>query len=663
MASIAHPQEAVAAPVRVAPKKEATGLWSWITTVDHKRIGIMYGCSAIFFFLVGGLEALLIRTQLVHPENSFVSDQRYNELFTMHGTTMIFLALMPLSAAFFNYMVPLQIGARDVAFPRLNAMSFWLLLFGGMILNLTWILNMVPDTGWYGYSPLTSIMFSPAGNVDFWALGIQVLGLSSMATSFNMIVTIFNMRAPGMTMMRVPIFSWATLVTSVLIVMAFPAITIALALLSFDRFTGTHFFSAFNIVEGNLVTTGGDPLLWQHLFWIFGHPEVYILILPAFGIVSEIIPTFSRKPLFGYAVMVYALAVIAFLGFGVWVHHMFTTGLGPVVDSVFAGMTMLIAIPTGVKILNWVATMWGGSMIFPTAMLFAIGLVSQFTIGGLSGVMHAVVPVDTHHNDSYFVVAHFHYVLFGGTVFALFGGLYYWWPKITGHFLNERLGKWHFWLQFVGFNMTFFPMHFLGLAGMPRRYASYGVESGWWFWNIIATAGAFLIAVAVLIFLFNAAQSFRDPRRAGDNPWDAGTLEWGTSSPPPAYNFLKLPLVTHRDPLWAVKYGGHGHEDEDSLQLTVAGAQVGEVDVKDENTSKQIEHRLDTDSEDIPEPHMPNPSFYPLIVGLGVALMALGLLINNPWVTVQLFSVPSVSVLGFLLLLLGIFGWSFEPAG
>jgi cytochrome c oxidase subunit 1 len=370
MATIVHPQHA---PAYVAPKTEATGLWSWLTTIDHKRIGILYGTSAIFFFLLGGLEALIIRTQLLRPDNHLVSDQRYNELFTMHGTTMIFLAIMPMSAAFFNYIVPLQIGARDVAFPRLNAFSYWTFLAGGIILNLSWFFNMVPDTGWYGYAPLTSIMMSPAQNVDFWALGVQVLGLASLAAAFNFIITIINLRAPGMTMMRLPIFTWATLIVNILIAMAFPAITIALALLSFDRYVGTHFFSAYNLVDGNLITTGGDPLLWQHLFWVFGHPEVYILILPAFGIVSEIIPTFARKPLFGYAVMVYALAAIAFLGFGVWVHHMFTTGLGPTVDSVFAGTTMLIAIPTGVKILNWIATMWGGSMTFSTAMLFAIG--------------------------------------------------------------------------------------------------------------------------------------------------------------------------------------------------------------------------------------------------------------------------------------------------
>jgi len=418
MASIAQPQ--TMAPPAVHPEY---GLWSWITTVDHKRIGVLYGATALFLFLMGGLEAMIIRVQLIKPNNDVVSAARYNELFTMHGTTMIFLAVMPLSSAFFNFVVPLQIGARDVAFPRLNAFSYWTFLFGAIILNMSWFFNNAPNQGWYGYAPLTELSWNPARNVDFWLLGLQVLGVASMAASFNFIVTIINMRAPGMTMMRLPIFTWATLITSILIVLAFPAITVALILLGFDRYAGTGFYQ---------YAAGGDPLLWQHLFWVFGHPEVYILILPAFGIVSEIIPVFSRKPLFGYAVMVYAICAIAFLGFGVWVHHMFTTGLGPTANSIFAGSTMLIAIPTGVKIFNWMGTMFKGSLRFTTPMLFAIGLVSQFTIGGLSGVMHAAVPVDTQHNDSYFVVAHFHYVLFGGSIFAIFAGIYYWFPKLTG---------------------------------------------------------------------------------------------------------------------------------------------------------------------------------------------------------------------------------------
>src|SRR5918994_4605422 len=391
MASIAHPQTQTVGVARPAVKAN-TGLWSWLTTVDHKRIGLLYGTSAFFFFLLGGLEALLIRTQLIVPNNDLLTEDQYNAMFTMHGTTMIFLAIMPLSSAFFNYIVPLQIGARDVAFPRLNAFSFWTFFAGAVILNLSWFFNAVPNQGWYGYAPLTLDTWNPTRAVDFWLFGLQVLGVASVAASLNFVITILNMRAPGVTLMRMPIFCWATLITSILIVLAFPSITAALILLMMDRYAGTGFYAP---------AAGGDPLLWQHLFWVFGHPEVYILILPAFGIVSEIIPVFARKPLFGYAVMVYAIAAIAFLGFGVWVHHMFTTGLGPTPIAAFSAATMLIAIPTGVKILNWTATMWGGSLKFTTAMLFAVGLVSQFVIGGLSCVMHPGGPGDTHHKDSF----------------------------------------------------------------------------------------------------------------------------------------------------------------------------------------------------------------------------------------------------------------------
>jgi cytochrome c oxidase subunit 1 len=634
-----------------------------LTTVDHKRIGVLYGASAIMFFLVGGFEALLIRTQLARPENGLVDQQRYNELFTMHGTTMIFQAIMPLSSAFFNFVVPLQIGARDVAFPRLNAFSYWTFLAGGLILNISWIANAAPDQGWYGYAPLTSKFFSPGDNVDYWALGLQVLGVASLAAAFNFIVTIFNMRAPGMTMMRMPMFTWTTLIVSILIVMAFPAITIALALLMLDRFAGTHFYAAYHIAEqgGQLIAAGGDPLLWQHLFWVFGHPEVYILVLPAFGIVSEVIPTFSRKPLFGYAVMVYATAAIAFLGFGVWVHHMFTTGLGPTPEAVFAGSTMLIAIPTGVKILNWTATMWGGSLSFTTPMLFAVGLVSQFTIGGLSGVMHAVVPVDTQHNDSYFVVAHFHYVLFGGSIFGLFAGIYYWWPKLTGRMLDEGLGKLHFWTQFAGFNLAFFPMHFLGLQGMPRRYSTYEEASGWWFWNVVATVGAYLIGGAVLLFLVNVARTLREGRRAGEDPWDAPTLEWSIPSPPPVYNFRDVPLVRHRDPLWIEKYGAESHGAEQELEVTIAGKTIAVGEAPDEAPTEQAARRLDAHDEH--SIHLPNPSYYPLIAAGGILLAAMGLLVANPDVPIGELNLPVVTLGGLVVLVTGIYGWSFEPAG
>ena len=452
-----------------AAHAEKTGLWSWLTTVDHKRIGILYGATAFFFFLLGGIEALIIRIQLARPDNNFISPETYNQLFTMHGTTMIFLAIMPLSSMLFNYLIPLMIGARDVAFPRLNAFSYWVFLLGGLFLNASFLFGAAPDTGWYGYANLTSRQFSAGPNVDFWNMGLQVLGVASLAAAVNFFVTIVNMRAPGMTMMRMPMFVWMSFITQILLLLAFPVIAVALILLMFDRFFGTHFF---------IPTGGGDPLLWQHFFWVFGHPEVYILILPAFGVVSEVLPVFSRKPLFGYAAMVFSGVFIAFLGFGVWSHHMFTTGMGPLADTFFALSTMLIAIPTGVKIFNWMGTMWFGSLQFKTPMYFAVAFIAMFIIGGLSGVMHASPPADLQQNDTYFIVAHFHYVLFGGSIFALNAGAYYWWPKMFGRMLDERLGKVHFWLMLIGFNLTFFPMHFVGLNGMPRRTYTYPAELG-----------------------------------------------------------------------------------------------------------------------------------------------------------------------------------------
>jgi cytochrome c oxidase subunit 1 len=659
MASIAQPQ--VMAPPAVKP---VSGLWSWITTVDHKRIGILYGVTALLFLLVGGLEALIIRAQLITPNNDIVGAARYNELFTMHGTTMIFLVVMPLSSAFFNFVVPLQIGARDVAFPRLNAFSYWTFLFGAIILNMSWFFVEAPNQGWYGYAPLTANAWNPGRNVDFWLLGLQILGVASMAASFNFLVTIINMRAPGMTMMRVPIFTWATLITSILIVLAFPAITVALILLAFDRYAGTGFYE---------YAAGGDPLLWQHLFWVFGHPEVYILILPAFGIVSEIIPVFSRKPLFGYAVMVYAICAIAFLGFSVWVHHMFTTGLGPTANAIFAGSTMLIALPTGVKIFNWMGTMFKGSLEFTTPMLFAIGLVSQFTIGGISGVMHAAVPVDQQHNDSYFVVAHFHYVLFGGSIFGILAGIYFWFPKITGKMMDDRLGKLNFWTTFIGFNATFFPMHFVGLAGMPRRYYTYGENSGWSFWNLVVSIGAFFLGASIMLFVYNIAKSLRDGKAAGENPWDAPTLEWSIPSPPPEYNFAVVPHVTARDQLWADKYGHGTHAGETDVDVRIAGIKIGELDVPDESPAEEAAHREPHGHdgnpgnpghhEEVHHIHMPNPSYYPLIASAGLFIVACGLLFDTGTITIGLLHLPVACAVGLIVLAMGIYGWCFEPAG
>src|ERR1700693_4690943 len=421
--------------------------------------------------MFGGVEALILRAQLGAPNQHLVSAEFYNQLFTMHGTTMIFLAIMPLSAAFFNFLIPLQIGARDVAFPRLNAFSYWVYLCGGIFITVPILFAVAPNGGWFGYAPLTTKPYSPGINIDFWVIGLQVLGVSSLAAAFNFLTTIINLRAPGMTLMRMPMFTWMAFVVQFLLVLAFPVITIALVFLLFDRFFGTNFY--------NTVSAGADPLLWQHLFWIFGHPEVYILILPAMGIVSEVLPTFSRKPLFGAPVVIYSGIMIGFLGFGVWSHHMFSVGMGPVADAAFSISTMLIAVPTGVKILNWIGTLWGGRIYFATPLYFSLGFIAMFTLGGLSGVMHASPPVDLQQTGSYFMVAHFHYVLFGGSIFGLFSGIYYWWPKIFGKMLDERLGKVHFWLMMIGFNVTFFPMHFLGLIGMPRGVFTDAPPPGW----------------------------------------------------------------------------------------------------------------------------------------------------------------------------------------
>ncbi len=579
------PGEAAAAP---------SGLSSWITTVDHKRIGILYGTSAFVFFLVGGIEALIMRLQLAAPDNTLVGAQRFNELFTMHGTTMVFLAIMPMSAAFFNYMIPLMIGARDVAFPRLNALSYWVFLSGALFLHMSFVVGAAPDGGWFGYVTLTSKQFSPGQSIDFWVLGLLILGVSSLMAGFNFIVTIVNMRAPGMTLMRMPVFVWMSLVVQFLVVLAFPAITVALILLMFDRFFGTLFYAP---------AAGGDPLLWQHLFWIFGHPEVYILILPAMGIVSEVLPTFARKPLFGAPVVIYSGIMIGFFGFGVWSHHMFSVGMGPVADSAFSIATMLIAIPTGVKIFNWIGTLWSGSIRFTAALYFSLGFIAMFVMGGLSGVMHASPPVDLQQTDTYFVVAHFHYVLFGGSIFGLFSGAYYWWPKITGRLLDERLGTLHFWLMLIGFNVTFFPMHYLGLIGMPRRIYTYAPDLGWNFWNLVATLGAFLIAVSILVFMANVWKTMRAGAGASPDPWDGRTLEWTIASPPPIYNFGVIPAVHGRDELWLQKHGdGHGGTP---TPRTPAPTREGLASI-----------------------HMPPPSYWPILLAASMLFMMSGALIS-----------------------------------
>ncbi len=589
-----------------------TGLWSWITTVDHKRIGILYGVSAFTFFLIAGVEALIIRLQLARPHNALVGAETYNALFTMHGTTMVFLAIMPFSAAFFNYMVPLMIGARDVAFPRLNALSYWIFLAGGLFLHASFLVGTPPDVGWFGYANLTTRQFSPGLNVDFWLLSLQVLGMSSVIAAINFIVTIINMRAPGMTLMRMPVFVWMTLVVQFLIVLAFPPITIGLIYLMFDRFFGTNFYN---------VAAGADLHLWQHLFWIFGHPEVYILILPAFGIVSEVLPTFSRKPLFGAQVVIYSGVLIGFFGFGVWSHHMFAAGMGPVADAAFSIGTMLIAIPTGVKIFNWLATMWGGTLRPTVAFHFAVGLIALFTLGGLSGVMHASPPVDLQQTDSYFVVAHLHYVLIGGSLFGLFAGAFYWWPKMTGRLLDERLGRLQFWILFAGFNLAFFPQHYLGAIGMPRRIYTYSAASGWAFWNFMSTVGAFGIGLAILLFMINAARSLRSGPVATGDPWDARTLEWRTSSPPPVHNFDTTPPVYGRDSFWREKYGDRQGRKPAPLAEAVEPHGI----------------------------HLPAPSFWPIVIAAGIGIAAAGALTHL-----------AIVVVGVLIAVVGAFAFALE---
>jgi cytochrome c oxidase subunit 1 len=603
-----------------------------LTTVDHKRIGILYGSSAFAFMLIGGIEALLMRTQLIRPNANIIGPDQFNALFTMHGTTMVFLVIMPFSAAFFNYIVPLQIGARDVAFPRLNAFSYWAFLAGGILLHLSFLAGQVPDIGWFGYANLTSKAYSSGIGTDFWVVGLQVLGVGSLAAGFNFLVTIIQLRAPGMSFMRMPLFTWTTFITSILIVLAFPVLAVALVALMFDRLFGTTFFNPL---------TGGEPILWQHLFWVFGHPEVYILILPAMGIVSEILPVFSRKPLFGYPFMVYAVASIGFLSFTVWAHHMFTTGLGPIAMSFFTASTMLIAVPTGIKIFNWISTVYGGSLSLKTPALFALGFIAMFTIGGLSGVMHASPPVDTQQQDTYYVVAHFHYVLFGGALLGLFGGVYYWFPKVTGRMLHDGLGQLHFWLFFIGFNLTFGPMHFLGVDGMPRRIFTYPPNMGWDLWNLVATLGAYILGLGVIAFIANVARSLRAGQVAGNDPWDAMTLEWSIESPPHHYNFATVPVVHGRDPLWIQKhpeFAGHGDGHPAPVHAAVA-----------DGHATHEEHA---------EPHMPDPSYWPLVGGSGLLIAGVGVLATA---AAGDYSLLGITGAGIAVLLVAIYGWSLEP--
>ncbi|WP_341301817.1 cytochrome c oxidase subunit I [Lysinibacillus sp. FSL H8-0500] len=566
-------------------------VWDYITTVDHKKLAVMYLLAGTLFFAIAGFEALLMRIQLMKPNNDFISAGFFNELLTMHGTTMLFLAATPLLFAFMNMLVPLQIGARDVAFPFLNSLGFWLFFLGAVFLHLSFFMGGAPDAGWTSYASLS--LYSPGHGIDFYVLGLQISGAGTLISGLNFIVTIITMRAPGMTFMRMPLFTWTSLVSSSLILFAFPPLTIGLLMMLFDRMFGGNFFDHM---------MGGNTIIWEHLFWIFGHPEVYILVLPAFGLFSEIIPAFSRKRLFGYSSMVFATILIGFLGFMVWAHHMFTVGMGPTANAIFAVATMAIAVPTGMKVFNWILTIWGGSIKVTTPMLYALGFIPSFVAGGVTGVMQASAPLDYQLHDSYFIVAHFHYVIVGGIVTALFGSAHFYWPIFFNRMLNETLGKWTFWVFFIGFHLTFFLQHFLGLMGMPRRVFTYMDGQGWDQFNYISTVGAAMMGVGVIMMVINCLMSIKG-KPAGRDPWgDGRTLEWSIPQPIPFYNFRQTPLVRGLDPWWIEKQEGN----------------------------KEV-----TFAEPIGDIHMPNNSAIPFVISLGMFIAAFGALYNpdadKPW--------------------------------
>ena len=545
--------DSIALPrVEAASRPLVDALHGWVTTVDHKRLGILYILYALIFLVIGGIEAGIMRIQLMHAHNDFVSPQVFNRVFTMHGTTMIFFVAMPLVFGFANYLIPLLIGARDMAFPRLNAFSFWLMAFGGFLLYFSLVganglygAGNAPDVGWFAYAPLTSRTFSVGHSTDFWTLGLLVSGFGSIGTAINILTTILCMRCPGMSLGKMPLLAWLNLVMSGMVILAISPLTAAQVMLLVDRYLGGHFFDT---------QAGGSAVVWMHFFWVFGHPEVYVLAIPAFAFASEIIPVFSRKAIFGYPVMVAATICIGFIGMSVWAHHMFTVGMSSSANTFFVLSTMAIAVPTGIKIFNWLATMWGGKIEFKTPMLFCVAFLFQFLVAGLTGIMLGAAPFDWQLSNSYFVVAHFHYVIVGGILFTIFGAFYYWFPKMSGKMCNETLGKLHFWLFFIGFHLTFDFMHIPGLLGMPRRIYTYEPGRGWDVWNLIVTIGVFFQALGTVIFVTNLLWSYFKGKAAGSDPWDAWTLEWSTLSPPPVYNFASIPVVKSRRPLWDLKH-------------------------------------------------------------------------------------------------------------
>jgi cytochrome c oxidase subunit 1 len=539
-------------PAASADRSSVDYIHGWDTTADQKRLGILYIAYALAFLIVGGVEAAIMRIQLIRAHNDFVSPQVFNRLFTMHGTTMIFFVAMPIVFGFGNYLIPLMVGARDMAFPRLNAFSFWLTAFGGLLLYFSLVganglygAGNAPDVGWFAYAPLTSQTFSLGHSTDFWTLSLLVSGFGSIGTAINLAATILCMRCPGMTLAKMPLFAWLYLVMAGLVVLAVSPLTAAQIMLLVDRYLGGHFFDT---------QSGGSAVIWMHFFWVFGHPEVYVLVIPAFAFASEIIPVFSRKPIFGYSVMVAATIAIGFISMSVWAHHMFTVGMGAGMNIFFVLSTMAIAVPTGIKIFNWLATMWGGKIEFKTPMLFCIAFLFQFLIAGLTGIMLSAAPFNWQLSGSYFVVAHFHYVIVGAILFEIFAAIYYWFPKMSGLMYNEWLGQLHFWLFLIGFHLTFDFMHIPGLLGMPRRIYTYEPGRGWDTWNLIVTVGVFFQGAAVLVMLINLVWSYLRRDLSGSDPWDAWTLEWLTSSPPPAYNFSVIPTVRSRRPLWDLKH-------------------------------------------------------------------------------------------------------------